>query len=248
MTEEIIGGDSVMEAQLSFQIESGGSNPTSPLHPRIDLLECATEINNKWFRTIINKYHSYMDYKDTCNRRINWLVFIDGKLSGAIGINNAILALSARDKWIGWDKEQRLKHLNNIANNYRFAMMERGFGSKVLSRLCKIAPKLWADRYGDILVLLESLVLPPWQGIVYKASNWIYVGQTKGFSFSKAPLASWQKENGKRGELARLNPEAAIAKYAVGHQHYAVKASQPKLVFIKPLCKDWKGYLGVVNP
>jgi len=184
-----------------------------------------------------------MDYKDTCNRRINWLVFIDSKLSGAIGVNNAILALSARDNWIGWSKEQRLRHLNNIANNYRFAMVERGFGSQVLSRLCKVAPETWKERYGDTLVLLESLVLPPWLGTVYKASNWLYIGQTKGYSFSKAPLASWQKENGKRGELARSDPEAAIAKYAVGRKRYDVKPSTPKLVFAKPLCRDWRKYL-----
>ncbi len=46
-----------------------------------------------------------------------------------------------------------------------------------------------------------------------------------------------------RGELARTNPEAAIAKYAVGREHYVVTESPIKKVFVKPLVKDWKDKL-----
>jgi len=186
-----------------------------------------------------------MDYKDTCNRRINCLVYANGVICGAMGINNSILSLGARDKYIGWSKEQRLSNLRHTANNYRFALMVTGMGGKILGRFEKVAQLLWFNKYGDKLVMLESLVKPPWAGTVYKSCNWIEVGMTKGVSFSKAPLASWRKENSSRGKLARENPELAIQKYAVGGKHYKITTSEPKHIFIKPLTKDWRDILCV---
>ena len=43
------------------------------------------------------------------------------------------------------------------------------------------------------------------------------IGKTKGNSIQKAPVLLWKKEDSARGRLARENPEAAIAKYAVGN-------------------------------
>ena len=69
------------------------------------------------------------------------------------------------------------------------------------------------------------------------------VGKTKGTSIKKAPVLLWQKENSKRGELARTNPKVAIKKYAVGNEHYVVTESPIKKVFVKPLNKKWKKML-----
>lgn len=202
----------------------------------------------------MDTHHSYMKYKDTCNRRINWIVteIHSGNVIGAVGVNSAILAMKPRDEFIGWDKNLRLKNLVNMANNYRFCLIKKNItiphvGSQVLKLLRFYAPIEWEKRYGDKLVLLETLVKPPWTGAVYKADNWIYIGKTKGTSFSKAPLKSWQKETGKRGELARTNPQAAIEKYAVGGKMYDIKKSEPKLIFVIPLVKNWKKYLNGKN-
>lgn len=224
------------------------SNPTPPLQ----FIECKSSSETKIFRHTINTFHSYMDYKDTCNRRINWNVYetSTGNLVGALGINSAILSIQARDSWIGWNTVTKRLHLNKLANNYRFAIIRENvtvpnIGSQMLKALRYIGPIAWKTRYGDELVLLETLVKPPWTGAVYRADNWIYVGMTKGVSFSKAPLLSWQKEKSARGELARSNPKAAILKYAVGRTHYCITQSEPKLVFLKPLCKYWRKKLGL---
>ncbi len=44
------GGDSLMVEQLSFQIEDGGSKPTSPLQLFVKLInfETAIALNKKW--------------------------------------------------------------------------------------------------------------------------------------------------------------------------------------------------------
>ena len=135
---------------------------------------------------------------------------------------------------------------NSMANNYRFCLKPdtgiKNLGSRVLKIARNKLSNRWKEKYGDDLLLLETYVLKNENriGAVYLADNWIYVGNTTGVSISKAPLLLWQKENSERGELARTNPKEAIRKYAVGNQHYAVKESQPKMIFVKPLVKDWK--------
>jgi hypothetical protein len=230
-------------------VQSGGARKLEAVRTIIsnrewELAECDSPIKTGAFRYIIDTYHKYMKYKDTCNRRINWLVYYRGRIVGAFGINSAILNLSPRDAFIGWTKEQRLKHLNNLANNYRFCMIKEGLPtSQLLSVACKVAQKRWREKYGDRLVLIESLVKPPFTGKVYQSSGWIFIGKTKGFSFSKAPLASWKKEKSARGELARNDPDKAIKKYAVGRERYHINQSEPKLVFIRPLSADYKQIL-----
>jgi hypothetical protein len=184
-----------------------------------------------------------MKYKDTCNRRLNWNVYSDsGEVLAGVGVNSAILALGVRDSFIGWDSAARRKHLNQVANNYRFAVrrQEKNLGSRILRILGVVARKEWKNRYGDDLLLLETLVKPPWTGTVYQASGWSYVGMTKGSSFSKAPLGLWKKEKSARGDLARSNPKAAILRYAVGGEHYHVTQSEPKKIFLRPLVQNWK--------
>jgi len=204
---------------------------------------CENSDQNSIFRNIINDFHSYINAKDTCNRRINWLVRDDDneEILGAIGINSAILALGERDRYIGWNADIRIKNLNSIANNYRFAMIYRGLGSQVLSMLRKEAPIVWKAKYGDRLVLLETLVKPPWDGTVYKAAGWQMIGMTKGYSMSKLPIKLWKQGTGRRAELANAG---RLKEYGV-QQGDIVKVTRtvPKLIFLKSLCKDWKRFL-----
>jgi hypothetical protein len=195
-------------------------------------------------------------YKDVPQRRINYLIYrsSDGEAIGAIGISSCVLAIGARDRWIGWDKDTRLKNSNKVANNYRFCLVpENGIknvGTMALKLLREVGAKRWQEKYGDELVMLETFVQPlidgsdnKRNGAVYLADNWVMIGETLGNSIKKAPLLLWQKEDSKRGEMARNQPEEAIKKYAVGREHYVVTQSPIKKVFLKPLIKDWKSKL-----
>jgi len=209
----------------------------------IELEVCLRPEQNSVFRQVIDDHHSYINAKDTCNRRINWLVknADNREVLGAVGINSAILAMADRDKYIGWNKEQRMRHLNNIANNYRFAMIYTGIGSQVLSALRKEAPIRWEEKYGDELVLLETLVKPPWTGGVYIASGWEKLGMTKGYSVSKLPIKLWAQGTGRRAELAR---SGRLSEYGVKKSDVVkVTRSSPKIIFVKPLRKRWKKLL-----
>jgi hypothetical protein len=195
-------------------------------------------------------------YKDVPQRRINYLIYrsSDGEAIGAIGISSCVLAIGARDRWIGWDKDTRLKNSNKVANNYRFCLVPdngiKNVGTMALKLLREVGAKRWQEKYGDELIMLETFVQPlidgsdnKRNGAVYLADNWVMIGETLGNSIKKAPLLLWQKEDSKRGEMARNHPEEAIKKYAVGREHYVVTESPIKKVFLKPLIKDWKSKL-----
>ena len=222
----------------------------------IFLQECLNPSQTKIFRDIINTHHSYVKYKDVPQRRINYLIYrsSDGEAIGAIGISSCVLAIGARDRWIGWDKDTRLKNSNKVANNYRFCLVpENGIknvGTMALKLLREVGAKRWQEKYGDELIMLETFVQPlidgsdnKRNGAVYLADNWVMIGETLGNSIKKAPLLLWQKEDSKRGEMARKHPEEAIKKYAVGREHYVVTESPIKKVFLKPLIKEWKSKL-----
>lgn len=224
----------------------------------IFLDECKAESQNRIFGSTITNYHSYVKHVTPPQRRVNWNIYesVSGNLVGAIGLSSCVLAISSRDNWIGWDKEQRLKRSNSIANNYRFCLIKKNItlenvGTMSLKLLRQNGRIVWERKYGDKLVLLETFVQPKItgddtkerNGAVYLADNWILVGKTLGNSISKAPLLLWKKEDSKRGELARNNPEEAIKKYAVGSTHYNVTKSEKKLVFVKPIRKDFRKFL-----
>ena len=220
------------------------------------LEECQSTNRNRLFRQLIDDHHSYVNYTDAPQRRINWLVYEtkSGNLIGAIGVSSAVIALSMRDSYIGWNAEQRIANLNKVANNYRFAVINENItldcaGSIILKALRHTSRYRWQHKYNDPLVLLETYIKPPWQGTVYVADNWIRVGITKGFSIKKVPLKLWQAERGARGELARTNPQEAIRRYASkkSGQRYNITKSEPKHVLIRPLVKEWKEQLSAAK-
>ena len=226
----------------------------------IFLDECNNTEKNKKFAFIINKYHSYKKFNPGPTRRIHWLIYESEttKLIGAIGLSSATIAIKCRDDYIGWNKEQRIKNLGLIANNSRFCIIPnksilKNIGSMILKQLSIVGSKRWKEKYGGMLSMIETYVQierndeynehKERNGSVYRASNWIEIGHTSGNSIRKAPLSSWKKESGIRGELARNNPKLAMERYGYGGKEYIVSKSPIKIMFIKSLVWNWKKIL-----
>lgn len=219
-----------------FHSGDGGSNP--PHRIFLKLVETKKDRND--FNKIVSIYHGYKKTTNYVGREINWLVLDEDthKCYGVIGIGSAVMALKPRDEFIGWDKETRLKKVGkNIANNWRFCMIVKGLGSQVLKLLHREAPREWKNKYGDKLVLLETLVEPPYTGKVYKASGWLFLGYTKGLQFK------WKTEDeleeGDKIVKDTFEIEGKVEKkYKV-----VVGTNKPKMIFVKPLTKNWKKFL-----
>ena len=112
--------------------------------------------------------------------------------------------VGARDAWIGWSPEQQFSRLHLIANNSRFVMLtERGQVPNLASRILALSlRRLSSDMrelHGFPVLLAETFVDPSrFGGICYRASNWRWLGLTKGFSRLPGDRPNVKAGNGAR--------------------------------------------------
>lgn len=103
-----------------------------------------------------------------------------------LSFSASALKCAARDRWIGWDFRHQYDRLKLIVNNSRFLILPDwhlpNLGSRILSLCQKRLDTDWQKAFGHPLVLIETFVDPQrFQGTVYRAANWLYLGNTKGF-------------------------------------------------------------------
>jgi len=131
------------------------------------------------------------------------------------------LKCSVRDRWIGWDLRYQYGRLKLITNNSRFLILPDwhlpNLASRVLSLCQKRLPDDWQKRFGHPLLLLETFVDPQrFHGTIYKATNWIYLGETKGFRRTREGYSA--KDN---------SPKMVFVKPLTSHAQ--IRLSQPSL-------------------
>ncbi len=118
-------------------------------------------------------------------RQLRYLIGSTHGWLGGLGFGAAALQLAARDRWIGWTVAQRRAHLDRVVGLSRFLIRPcvtcHNLASRVLGRCLQILPEDFARRYGFEPWLVESFADRALvRGTVYRASNWIRVGQTCG--------------------------------------------------------------------
>ena len=117
-------------------------------------------------------------------RQVRYLISSDQGWLGGLGFASSALKLEARDKWIGWDDNERATLINNIVGLSRFLIRKsvhcQNLASKVLGMAIKQMPIDFEHKYGYRPVLIETFVGNNEEGTCYKASNWIEIGKTKG--------------------------------------------------------------------
>jgi hypothetical protein len=131
-------------------------------------------------------------------RQLRYLIHSRHGWLGGFGFAAAALQLAARDKWIGWDREQQQAHLHRVIGMSRFLIRPsvdcRNLASKVLSMSVARLAVDFEQRYHYSPYLIESFVdIEHYSGTCYRAANWIEIGQTKGRGrqdrFSKSALS-----------------------------------------------------------
>ena len=118
-------------------------------------------------------------------RQLRYLIDSDYGWLGGLGFAAAALQLADRDKWIGWDGEQRRAYLHTVVGMSRFLIRPsvqcRNLASKVLSMAMAALPDDFERKYNYRPWLLESFVdTSRYSGVCYRATNWIPVGKTRG--------------------------------------------------------------------
>jgi hypothetical protein len=164
--------------------------PPAPLTLRVDQLEnlelapVTSPEESLLYHTLLERYH-YLGYSALAGAQIRYLIRCREGLLGVLGFGASVWRLQPRDRWIGWEKVSRERPLHLILNNSRFLILptvrSANLGSKVLSLAARRLGGDFQERYGYCPVLLESFVEDGrFAGTVYRAANWIEVGQTQG--------------------------------------------------------------------
>jgi hypothetical protein len=148
----------------------------------------------------IERYH-YLGYTALPGAQIRYIVRFKDEVLALLGFGASAWMVASRDSYIGWSHEQRKKGLHLVINNARFLILpwiqSRNLGSKILSLVTKRIVEDWQTIYNYSPVLIETFVqINKFSGAVYKASNWICVGKTKG-----------------RGKLEKHNKQCLPIKY-----------------------------------
>ena len=130
--------------------------------------------------------HHYLGALPKISETLRYVAVLGGHWTALLSFSAPALKCSPRDRWIGWNFRHQYDRLKLLTNNSRFLILPQwhvpNLASRVLSLCQKRLPSDWQTAFGHPVVLLETFVDPQrFRGTIYQASNWIYVGDTKGF-------------------------------------------------------------------
>jgi len=159
---------------------SGKLSQIGPVSLRVASDDKETALFNEY----VDRYH-YLGYKRPFGCHLRYFVESAGGLLGCMLFSGAAKALTARDRWIGWSKNERLRNLGFVVNNARFIIFPwvevRYLASHVLGKVVRGLRHDWHKRWGYRPVLLESFVDPEYfDGTCYRAANFEHLGMTSG--------------------------------------------------------------------
>jgi len=103
-------------------------------------------------------------------------------LWGAAALHNP-----PRERWLGWDTATRQRRLPWVVNNVRFLILpwiqRPHLASRILAANLRRLGRDWVARFGHPVLLAETFVdRARFRGTCYRASNWVYLGDTHGFA------------------------------------------------------------------
>jgi hypothetical protein len=142
------------------------------------------EQRDQWYE-LVDRYH-YLGYQVPFGAQVRYFIESqDGKRLGCLQFSSPAWKMAPRDRWIGWNQEQRAGNLQKIINNSRFLILPwvpvKNLASTILARACRMVPRDWEQQYGVRPVLVETLVdTSRYRGTCYQAANWIHLGTTSG--------------------------------------------------------------------
>jgi len=137
------------------------------------------------YRDLMQQHH-YLGFLPKIGECLWYVAAWRDEWVALLSFSASALKCAARDQWIGWDFRYQYGRLKLIVNNSRFVIVPDwrvpNLASRILAlcqrRLCRD----WEETFGHPVVLLETFVDPQrFRGTIYKAANWLYVGNTKGF-------------------------------------------------------------------
>jgi hypothetical protein len=133
---------------------------------------------------VVQKHH-YLGCPTIVGSYLKYLIYLDGTVAACLGWGSAAWKVRCRDEYIGWTPTQREERLCHVVNNVRFLILPwvrvTHFASKALSLGMRQVAEDWPKHFGYPVYLLETFVdTRRFRGTCYKATNWRYLGHTRG--------------------------------------------------------------------
>jgi hypothetical protein len=144
-----------------------------------------------WFDQQLADHH-YLGAGWRIGDYLRQLVTVRGQPAALLVWGPACYAIKDRDRWLGWSATQRTERLKLIVQNRRFLLLsdkgqEPNLASQTLSAALHALPEQWRQTFGYRPLLAESFTDPEaYAGTCYKASNWLPVGTSAGYSRHRA--------------------------------------------------------------
>lgn len=145
------------------------------------LLKCQKShpIFVKWY------LEHYPESKGICGRQFNYLIYYNKKPIGIIGANSPPLNYKIFNSYFNIDGSgESCKYFMNN-NVYRIVHSRINFGTQILKLFRDTLLRDYYNKYNQALIGLITFVEPPRTGSIYKADNWVYLGETQGISIKR---------------------------------------------------------------
>ena len=147
----------------------------------------------EWRQTMA-RYH-YLGCGRFVGESLGYAAFLGATRVALLAWAAAALKNPPRDDYLGWDATTRARRLPWLVNNVRFLILpgprRPNLASRILATNLRRLAGDWQARFGHSLFLAETFVdRARFPGTCYRASNWRYLGDTRGFARRGARYAA----------------------------------------------------------
>ena len=131
------------------------------------------------------QHHHYLGYTQPVGEHLKYLVYAQGRPIACMAWSSAPRHLGSRDRFIGWDKQARLRNIRLVAYNTRFLVLPwvvvAHLASHILGRMARVLSADWHRLYAHPIYFVETFIDPQrFRGTCYRAANWTVMGETTG--------------------------------------------------------------------
>lgn len=156
---------------------------------------------------LLMERHHYLGFRGLVGGGVRQVAeAADGRWLALLGWHAGSFKVGARDRWIGWTREQQFRRLRLVANNTRFLVLPGveipNLASRVLGLSLRRLSSDMEAQVGHPVLLAETFVDPSrYAGTCYLASNWRVLGRTRGFA--RVPGGGWREHGAPKTVLVR---------------------------------------------
>jgi hypothetical protein len=138
----------------------------------------------KLFGSLMEAHH-YLAYTQPVGEHLKYIFYARGTPIACMAWSSAPRHLGPRDRFIGWNPQQRRGNIHLMAYNSRFLLLPWAkapcLASHLLAQVAGVISRDWQRLYHHPVYLLETFIDPErFRGTCYRAANWQFVGMTTG--------------------------------------------------------------------